>query len=98
MGGGHGQVEGAGAGDVGGPREGAGPAGEAAGLLGRAPQVGPGGGREPSVEGVERTASPDGGQGGGQRPFLGGGVVDVVRGHDVDAGAGGQGGQGVVAG
>ena len=98
VGGGHGQVEGAGPGDLDGTFDSAGPAGEAAVLLGGGTEVGAGRRREPPVEGVERPAGPDGGQGGGQRPLPRCGVVDVVGRHHPDTGPGGQRGQGVVAG
>ncbi len=55
------------------------------------------GGRQPAVELVEAAAGTDGGHGTGQPPTLWRGVVDVVGDDRLDAAAGGQVGQCVVA-
>ena len=84
--------------DLGRPLDDARVAGEAAGLLGTRAQVRPGGGRQPRVELGEAATGPDGSDGGGQLALRRRGVVDVVGGHALDAGAVGDLGEGVVAG
>ena len=92
------QVEGARPPDLGRPLDHSRVAGEAAGLLRARPQAGGGPRRQPPLEVVEGPAGPHRGQGGGQGPTGGGGVVDVVGGHHVDPGPHRQPHQGVVAG
>ncbi len=99
QGGGHEvQVEGAVEAELAGALDHPGEAGEAAGLLGPGAQVGAGGGGQPAVDLVEAAPGPHRGQGGGQGALGGGGVVGVGGGHEVEVGAHGQGGEGVVAG
>ncbi len=98
VGGDQAQVEGARPADLGRPLDHARVAGEAAGLLRARAQAGGGGRRQPAVEVVEGPAGPHRGQGRGQGPSGGGGVVDVVGGHHVDPRPHGQRHQGVVAG
>ena len=92
------QVEGAFGAQGGGPLDHPGVAGEAAGLLRPAAQVGGGGGRQPAVDVVQAAAGPDRGQGAGQLAPGRDVVVDVVGGDDLGAGTDGQGAEGVVAG
>ena len=84
--------------DLGGQLDDAGVAGEAAALLGARAQVGAGRRRQPRVELVEAAAGPHGGQRGGQAALGRRGVVGVGRGDAADVVAGGQLGEGVVAG
>ena len=91
------QVEGAGPTQLGGPLHGPGPAREAARLLVTRPQVRARAGGQPPVELVEAAAGPHRGHGRGERAAGRGGVVGVGGGDDVDTGADGQLGQGIVA-
>ena len=80
------------------PLDHAGEAAEAAGLLDGGAQVGTAPRRDPGVVLVEAPTLPHRGQGRGQAAAIGGGVVDVVGGHDLHPGPEGHLHQGVVAG
>ena len=92
------QVEGGRPPDLGRPLHRAGVAGEAAGHLRPRAQVGATGGRQPGVQLVQAAPGPHRGQRGGEGPVGRGGVVDVAAGDAGHVVAGGQLGQGVVAG
>jgi hypothetical protein len=92
------QVEGGRPPDLGRPLHRAGVAAEAAGHLRPRAQVGATGGRQPGVELVQAAPGPHRGQRGGEGPVGRGGVVGVAAGDAGDVVAGGQLGQGVVAG
>ncbi len=91
------QVEGAGAPQLGGALDDAGPAGEATGLLDRAPQAGRRGRRQPTLELGQGAARPHGGERGGEPESVRRGVVHVVGGHGVDVPLDGEMRQRVVA-
>ena len=92
------QVEGARPAELGCPLDRSRVTGKAAGLLGRAAQVGAGRGREPPVHIVEAPPSPDGCHRCGEpcppRPV----VVDIVGGDDVRSAQAGEFGEGIVTG
>ena len=92
------QVERTGPAQPAGRWHGTGVAGETAGLLGPAAQVGAGRGRQPAVHVVQAAPAAHGGHGRGQAAPPGTVVVDVVGGHHVGAQLAGDLGQGVVAG
>ena len=95
--GGQPQIEGARLGDLDGAFHRPGPTGETARLFRRAPQPGERGGGKPAVDLVKGAARPDRGQRGGEWALRARRVVDVVGRDDLDPGAGGNLGQGVVA-
>ncbi len=92
------EVEGALGPEFAGPGHGPRPPGEAPLLFPGTPEVGGGRRRQPPFEIDQGPPGPDGGQGGGQRPLAGGGVVDVVGGHHVHPPVDSQPGQGVIPG
>ena len=91
------QVEGAGAPELGGALDHAGPAGEAPGLLGGGAQAGRRGRGQPALQLGQRASRPHRGERGGEPEAGRRGVVHVVGGHGVDAPLDGQAGQRVVA-
>ena len=84
--------------DLGGQLDDAGVAGEAAALLGARAEVGAGRRRQPRVELGQAAAGPHGGERRGQAALGRRGVVGVGRGDAADVVAGGELGEGVVAG
>ena len=91
------QVEGAGAPELGGALDHAGPAGEAPGLLGGGAQAGRRGRGQPALQLGQRAARPHRGERGGEPEAGRRGVVHVVGRHGVDAPLDGEAGQRVVA-
>ena len=91
------QVEGAGAPELGGPLDDAGPAGEAPALLGGGAQAGRRGRGQPALQLGQGAPRPHRGERGGEPEPGRRGVVHVVGGHGVDAPLDGQARQRVVA-